>query len=223
MTGPLPSPGAVLRTTFTTTTDASISAGSRFFLQYTGGPPNSTDLNTLATAVATSWNTSIAPHAPSNDALTEVTIEDLSSDTGATGTWTGSHVGSGTGAVLAASIAACVNHQINRRYRGGHPKTFLRIGSVNDLNGTNQWAAGSITTFLSAWEAFIADIVATTGLSITISNIVNVSYFKGFTVFDTPGGRAKNISTLRETPVVDQITGSSIAPKLGSQRRRLNV
>jgi hypothetical protein len=76
---------------------------------------------------------------------------------------------------------------------------------------------------LSGWQAFVAAILAVSSLSITLSNVINISYFSGFTVFTTPSGRARNIPTPRLVPLKDPITGSLVNQKIGSQRRRLGV
>jgi len=219
----LPSPGAVLRVEFKIADGASIEAGSRFFLSYTGGPPSGADLNTLAAAVASQFTTHLAAIVSTAETLTDVIITDLSSDTGAIGTWTGTNDGTRSGTQNIANAAATVNHAVSRRYRGGRPRTYLRCGTESDLSGTNEWTSGARTAFLEAWEAWIAAILATTGIGVTLTNIVNVSWYKGNTVFTTPTGRARNIPTLRTTPVVDPITSSIVAQKVGSQRRRLDI
>jgi hypothetical protein len=219
----LPSPGAVLRVEFNTGANATNPAGSRFFLSYSGGAPSSGDLSSLASDVSSTWGTHIAPLVNSDESLHAVTITDLSSDTGAIGEWTGTVAGSRSGGELIASAAACVNHAIARRYRGGRPRTYLRCGTTAELVGTNEWATSFITAVNTGWAAWIAAVLAESGVGITLENIVNVSWYKGNTVFTTPTGRARNIPTLRGTPVVDNVTGSSTATKIGSQRRRLDI
>jgi hypothetical protein len=220
---PLPSPGAVLRCSFSTGDDASIPAGSRVYLSYSGGAPSSGDLSTLATAVSAAWGDHIAVLVSGAESLHNVTIDDLSSDMGEEGVWEGTVAGSRTTAQLIASACAVVNHKIGRKYRGGRPRTYLRCGTVGDLEGTNEWVTGFIDDVTAGWEAFIAEILATTGIGITLSNIVNVSYYNGNRVFTTPTGRARNIPILRETPLVDNVTSSTTATKVGSQRRRLDI
>lgn len=220
----LPSPGAVLQVEIRVGDNASIEAGSRFFLSYSGGPPNTTDLNTLATDVANQWETNIAPYVASAESLHGVIITDLSSATGAVGTWTGTKAGSSTGAALPSSGATVINHQISRRYRGGKPKTFLRMGTQDDMNGTNEWGSTYLTNATNEWHDFIAAILAVSTLSITLTNIINVSYYQGFTsVLNPVTGRTKDVAKVRTTPVKDNITNSTAATKIGSQRRRLNL
>jgi len=218
---PVTSPPCI-RIEWETADDAAISAGSRIYVSYTGSPPSTADLNSLATAVMTAWSDNLKADVGSAEALVSVVTTDLSSDSAAQGGWSGSVGGTATGE-LPASAAVLVNHQIARRYRGGRPRTYVRMGTTANLMGTNRWSAGAIATFLSEWQAFVAQILATTGIGVTLDDIVNISYYKGFTAFETPSGRYKNISTLRGTPVVDVITDSTVATKIGSQRRRLNL
>lgn len=219
----LPSPGNVLRVQLNIGIGASIEAGSRFFVSYSGGTPNTTDLNTLSTDIADAWETAFAAEVCSSEALHGVICTDLSSDTGAEGLWSGTKSGSSGGTQLSSSVCVVVNHEIDRRYRGGRPRTYLRGGTATDLNQTNEWSTTFQSAFLADWQAFIAAVLATTGISITLSNIVNVSYYSGNTVFTTPTGRARNIPVVRDTPVVDHIVDSTVALKIGSQRRRNNL
>lgn len=220
----LPSPGPILRVEIKVGDNASIEAGSRFYLQYSGGPPNTTDLNTLASDIANQWETNIAPYVSSTESLHGVIITDLSSSTGAQGVWTGTKLGTSTGGPLISSGCTTINHSISRRYRGGKPKTFLRMGTADDLTQTNEWGATYLTNATNEWHDFIAAILAISALSITLTNIVNVSYYEGFvSVLNPVTGRTKDVAKLRTTPLVDQIVDSTAAVKVGSQRRRLNV
>jgi hypothetical protein len=203
--------------------DASIQAGSRFFLSYGGTPPSASDLVTLADSVQAQWGSYLAPYVGSAESLQGVTITDLSSPTAAVGVWTGSVDGTASGE-LPASICTLINHHINRRYRGGRPRIYLRMGTTANLVSNNQWNSTYIGDALTAWEEFISHVIATTGIGITGLAIVNISYYEGFTTFMTPSGRYRNISKLRVGgPVVDNIVSSTVASRLGSQRRRLNV
>lgn len=220
-------PGA-LRVEFMQGDEASHFAGSRFYLGYTGGPPNSTDCDDLAGDVHTAWATHVAPIVQSTEALKSVTITDLSSATGAVGTWEGNEPGTLSGTQLPASACAVVNHKIGRSYRGGRPRTYLRCGVSSYLSGTNIWDSTALTDILAAWQGWIGEILDVTGLSISLQNIINIGYYSGFLAHEYPSGRYKNIPQLRKvdgvpTPFVDTITDSTVASKLGSQRRRLNT
>jgi hypothetical protein len=220
---PLTPPGPVIKVAFETDTGASIPAGSRFFLKYSGGTPTTADLNTLATDVATAWASHIAPVVRSTESLVTVTCTDLSSDTGAEGVATVSHAGSLSGDSLPANAAALVNHSVARRYRGGRPRTYLRCGVAESLATANEWTTSFQADVLAAWQAWIAAVLALTGFGFTLLDDVNVSWFSGNRVFTTPSGRARNIPVPRDTPIIDNITNSSVPQKVSSQRRRLDL
>jgi hypothetical protein len=219
----LPSPGQVLRVAFYTSDEAAHASGSRFYLTYTGGKPGGGDLTTLASDIATAWSAHVASVVCLPEFLSTVNIIDLSSDTGAEGTWTGHNAGTLGGSQLPASAAAVVNHIISRRYRGGRPRTYLRAGTQGTMQGTNEWTAAFQSSVLTAWQGWIGAILALTGFGFALAAIVNVSYFKGFTAFEEPSGRYRNIPTPRATPVIDAITSSTVGLKIGTQRRRLDL
>jgi hypothetical protein len=220
---PLPTPGSVLRVTIEAGDAGDVEAGSRFFLKYTSGAPSSADLTTLAGDISAAWGTHIASLVSTAESLHGVTIVDLSSDVGNEGIWTGTVAGTRSGGFIPSSACAVVNHTIARRYRGGRPRTYLRCGTQTDLNGSNQWETTFTTAVLTGWQAFVAEVLAATAGSIVLADIINISFYKGFTVFTTPSGRARNIPTPRETPLLDSIVNSTVAIKVGSQRRRLNL
>lgn len=215
---------AVIRVGFETDTGASISAGSRFFLSYTGSAPSEADLNTLASGIEAAWLANIAPSVCSAESLISVTCTDLSSDSGNEGTWTGSESGSGGSDALIASACMVVNHHILRRYRGGRPRTYLRCGDKAVLATPNTWTPDFQTQVREAWEAFIVAVTAITGIGVTSLALVNVSYYAGNLVFTTPSGRARNIPQLRAGgPHVDTVVLTTVSEKVGSQRKRLDI
>lgn len=225
---PLPDVTGALRVEFRISDNASIDAGSRFFLSYSGPAPDTGDLNTLAAAVATAWNGNMPAVVLEGESLVEVICTDLSSSSGAQGVWSGSHGGSLSGSALPSSACALINHQISRRYRGGRPRNYHRAGSTGVLDGTNRWTTDFQGDVLTAWQGWIAAVLAVTGISITLENIINISYYESFLPFETPSGRYKNISQLRKVdgtpaPLVGTIVASTVNIKLGSQRRRLNA
>jgi hypothetical protein len=219
-------PGPVIRVQFNTGTNASIEAGSRFFISYTGAAPTGGDLTTFSADVAAAWGTHINPLVDTTEALHGVICTDLATSSGAVGEWAGTIAGGLTGgAPLPANICAVVNHGIGRRYRGGRPRTYLRCGDddTSHVNGTNEWTTTFQGVILTGWQAFIAEVLAVSGLGFTPNKIVNVSWYNGNTVFTTSTGRARNIPKPRVTPLIDSILNSAVSIKLGSQRKRLDI
>jgi hypothetical protein len=217
---PLPSPGNVLRLHARFGPSDSNQWGIRNYFTYSGGAPTGTE----CTAAATQWfseiQSNIMPLVDSNIFLTEATVIDLSSDTGNEGVHSGSQAGGDSSGKVPEDVCAVIGHTIGRRYRGGKPKTFLPPGGEGALADLKSWTSDFTSALDAAWGSMIADFLAFTTGGLSLVNIVNVSYYHGFTVFTTPSGRARNIPTPRATPVVDDITGHTVNGTVGSQRRR---
>jgi hypothetical protein len=223
---PLAPPGPVIKVAFETNTNAAINAGSRFFMRYSSGVPSGPDLATMAGAVSASWAANVAPIVDATESLVSVSCQDLSSDTGAEGTDTSVQNGTLTGgAPLPASTCAVVNHQIVRHFRGGRPRTYLRCGDddTSHITGTYEWTTTFQGVILGAWEDWIAAILADGPYGgIVLTDIVNVSWYRGNAVIIGSTGRARNVPQRLVPPKVDSVTSSAVARKLGSQRRRLD-
>lgn len=218
----LPSPGPVVHVELTFEDSADNTFGSRFFLEYTGGPPNVADMDSLATNIREHWSSDMAELQVTALSLKQVIATDLSSDMGNVGIDSTVVAGTRSGTGLLDDNSACINFKIARRYRGGKPKIFLPLGVTTDTASARTWTAGFITSVNTQWGAFIAAILGDTYTSFTLSDNVNVSYYKGFTVDTNPAtGRARNRPNVRATPVVDNITGHDLRSIVGSQRRRL--
>jgi len=217
---PLPAVANVLRVTLVGTLSTDTDVINRFFVQYSGTAPTAAQLNTLASSIASDWNSQLASSAQSGYTLTGVEIEDLTSASAAIGAWTGSHAGTRAGALFGAGTAVVVRFIIARRYRGGHPRVYLPYFTSADLNTEQAWLSASVSGLVTAWKAFMAAVIAHTWSGATISNQVNVSYFHGFTNYTKPSGRESSRPTLRGTPLVDVVTDTSVNPHVASQRRR---
>lgn len=201
-----------------------VTAGTRFFLSYSSDAPSAAELTTLAGVIETAWVTDLKPVTNSADALVGVTLQDMASDTGNVGEWTGSESGEGTdGDPFTAGVCAVINHKISRHYRGGHCRNYLRCGDTTSLNGSNKFSDDFLATLNEQWAAFIAAILADETSDITLINIVQVSYYDGATWVPNGRGGYKRIPTPRDSPLVNGVTSSVAATKLGSQRRRLKL
>jgi hypothetical protein len=218
---PLPAVPQVLRCTLKYTLGGDTDLINRFHILYDGGPPTTANLVTLATDIANAWAARIATIFTDGLALEEVTLEDLTSDTSAVGSWTGTQLGTNGSDPLSAGAALVLQMKIARRYRGGHPRIYWGGLDQADLATPQTWSAGALSTWPPLFLDFFADIEAMSAGGTELLNIVNVSYFEGFTPFEYPSGRYRNIPKLRTGgPVVDIVTGFTMNPKVASQRRR---
>lgn len=188
--------------------------------RYAGGPPTPTDALALATdiynamaPVATYWSSDIN--------LSECVVTDLSSATASVGTHSGSTPGLRTPGGLDNGTALVVNYHIDRRYRGGKPRSYFPFGVGSDMTTRRSWDSAFVTAVQGALNTFFATCIGSTSGTTSITQQVSVSYFSGFTVVTDPTtGRAKNVPVRRATPLVDPITGITASLKPGSQRRR---
>lgn len=194
-----------------------------FHVQYSGTAPTPTDLGTFANAIFEAWGTNMAAVQDTGTEIALVTCTDLSSPTAAVGVSTEDVIaGSRTGTAVPADLAVVAKQAIARRYRGGHPKNFLRVGVLADLNDIKSWTSGFVTSVQSAWGTFMDTVLAAiwTGAGVLLE--VAVSYFLGYTNFTEISGRVRAVPTPRTGgPLVDAVVGTIIDSALGSQRRRL--
>lgn len=215
---PLPSVPNVIKVVMSGTASNSAWANVIHF-SYTGAAPSVIDQGSAATAVANAWNTNISGLMNSQTVLTQVEVIDLSSSSGAAATFMTSHPGTSSVNPVPSNAAMVIRKHIARRYRGGHPKTFLVPKDSDSLFDQDSWKATYATSVSNGWVSFISALIVAHGAA-TWTNEVNVSYYQGFHNVTYPSGRVASVPTLRSSPVVDVIQNYTAEIKVGSQRRR---
>jgi hypothetical protein len=221
---PLPAVPDVIRVNMAFSINNTRGGGCVLHFQYSGGAPTVADLNTFTAAIRTAWHAGPSFLQAPTWALEDITATDINSHSGNVSVNVGSTAGQGGSVAINSATATVVNHKIARRYRGGKPKTFLPIGQASELVLDNEWSTAYIALADANWGGFIAALAGATFGALTIVNLVNVSYYSGFTVVTNPiTGRSKNVPTIRVAPLVDQIVGHDVQARLGSQRRRLRT
>lgn len=174
---------------------------------YDGGPPTTADLNTWCAAISSEWSAHTRAQQTSQAHLTSVVAVDLSSSTGAGGSWSGSIAGSDATGAAPANVAAVIKASIARRYRGGHPRTYFAGLPNSALADQAHLGATYMTSLLTAWNQLMTAITLPTYTSFDPQSMVCVSYRSG--------------GAPRATPLVELITGFSVESQFGSQRRRI--
>lgn len=192
---------------------------SRFYVSYASTAPTAAQLNTFAGSVRSAWGTNLASLASTNESLTGVIATDLSSG-GLSGS--DSTTVAGTRAGTEAPVQSCVviKFLIARRYRGGKPKIFLPFGVQADQADVAHWSGAFVTAVATGWGNFVTAVQAAGWTGSGALNVVNVSYYQGFTTVTRLPLRARNVPTLRGTPLVDTVTAFNVNSLMGSQRRR---
>jgi hypothetical protein len=193
---------------------------NHLFFKYSGTGPANADLNTWLAAVQAAWISDLQSYISADVTLDELTATDLTSPTAGIGSKLVNANGLRGGPPVPAGTAFLFNYEIQRRYRGGKPRTYVPLGVSSDVLDGQDWTSTFHANALSGWTAFIAGCKAAPMGAATISDQVNVGYYHGFTVFMTPSGRAKNISTPLATPHVDPVVAITAGTRFASQRRR---
>lgn len=205
---PLPSPGKVIKMEVMYHNEDS-KAVNLFHIAYTGTQPTISDLTNLYDAIAASLLYIYDHNGVASLIIDLVRLIDLDSDTGNEFQFAPSNLGTLTGDVLSSNNAVVVSHEILRRYRGGHPRSYFMLGSATTLEGssTNQWQASFLTNVSNDFDSFKAAVNGYSSGGQGQCTLVNVSYRSG--------------NAIRVTPVVDVIVSSIGRARVCSQRRRL--
>jgi hypothetical protein len=184
------------------------------------GTTSESSLNEWALAVNTAWVAHLAPELSPNLILNSVEITDLTSTSSATGSDIQNSPGTAATGSVPAQVAMIISYQINRRYRGGHPRQYLAGLPTGALQDEDHW----LTSVINAWEAaytlFATSVAAFSGSGTTASQIVSLSYVAGHTWEQDQRGNWHKIPTYRSSPLIDVVNGYIAQPIVGTQRRR---
>lgn len=195
-------------------------AGSRFYLSYSGSAPTAANCTTLATDIANTWASDIAPQISNTFGLVEVDVLDIATLSGASGTVSVSHGGGQSGATPAAAAAQNIEYTIARRYRGGKPRMYLPPADASNMQDGGHWTDAQVTATGTAISSFFTAIEALSVGAIGTLAHVNLSYYSGFKNITNSSGRERAVPTYRTQALLDTVTGYNVKKLIGSQRRR---
>lgn len=203
----LPFVPTVVKVTFSGTIGGSSCINILHF-QYSGAG-ELTDANADAYAVDFGglWDSFTSVNTTGTYTHSDTIVEDLSSATAGVGAAGSAVAGGGTSSAVDAALCCLVTHTIARRYRGGHPRTYLPAMSRELMSSDRVWAAPDIVLQQSAWDSFIAGCVSASEGANPMAAFVSVSYFSG--------------GVPRLVPLIDVIAGSTVEPVYATQRRRI--
>ena len=185
-------------------------------MAYTGSAPDAATLETWLTSdVVSPWETLVIAEGSTDLTTVGLEAQDLSSDMGASAFVANTAQGTRTGDFAPSSAAVVISGQIDRRYRGGHPRNYWPFGTAGTyLSGSSKlWDTGFQSDVQSKWDTFVAGIQGTTTGGTTFTTLCSVSYYD------------RNLNPVapyrRTTPVVDTIVAWTVKQRICSQRRRL--
>lgn len=209
-TGPRPAPPVGTAKVVLNGTNFSHSWNNIFYVTLAGSSIDSTDLDTLASTIATSWGTNIAPHLSDSVTLTNVQIVYLpSAGTEVLGTWGGSKPGTRTAQQLQdASGAYVMSWKIGAYYRGGHPRWYVPGVATSDITNGSDVSGTAQGAFATAFAALRGAINSATTTHISSVTMGTVSFQTG--------------NAWRSPPIFRAFGSVALSKKLGNQRRRIH-
>lgn len=203
---PLPAANKVLRGAFRSTVEGQDNLNI-LHLEYNGAGNNQADLDTLATNWAGFIKTMVQSLQSVDCVYHELTVVDLTSSTALTSTVPVTGTGSHSGGASPASMACCISWHVHRRYRGGHPRTYVGGLPITTLSTERSFSATFVALAKGNAAAYLANFAFASGGAYGVINAVSLSYFSG--------------GAVRVTPITDQLIGSDVNARPDSQRRRL--
>lgn len=180
------------------------------YLALAGSGIGNADLNTLATTINTAYGTNVKPTVCASNVLTGVRIIYVPSvgaelqginTTGQTGTHTGVNLDT-------ASSCYVINWNVNRYYRGGHPRWYVPGVSADEIALGSSVSSTVRTALGTGFNAFLNAINAATTSNITSVQLGTLSFIQG--------------GAWRVPPVFWPFATASASGLLGSQRRRIH-
>lgn len=179
-----------------------------FHVQYGGGPPSATDLATHASRMHDSFQQVFQSLLSTAYNATGTTATDLSSSTGAVATQGGPWTGTGGSDYLPNNTAMLINWSIPRRYRGGHPRTYLPGLTLSDTSGPTSWTPAVVSSFSAAAENFLSRVNAPAIGAYGPFSMVCVHYY--------------HLGAYRVPPLVDPVTAGAAHGMPASMRKRMS-
>ena len=185
-------------------------------MAYTGVTPDATTLLTWLTSdVQAPWETLLEAEGSTDLSAVSIEAQDLGSPTGGSATVTPTAVGVRTGDFAPASACVVCSWEINRRYRGGHPRTYFPFGTAGtyESGSAKLWDTGFIAACQTAIGTFKSAIEGTSTAGTDFTTLVSVSYYDRVINPVAPYRRT--------TPVVDPVVALTVKQRICTQRRRL--
>lgn len=176
-------------------------------LRYSGTAPTNSECNDIADDLQGIYMLNFGAWLSSDVSLEETIVTDLTSSTASVGTFSGTSSATGANASnMSAGVAIALSWKIHRRYRGGHPRTYLLGMEADNLVDVQHFTGAYVANVLAGAQAFLGDVNAYTQGAVDPFELGSLSYYTG--------------GALRVTPVFDPFLDVSVDTRVDSQRRR---
>jgi hypothetical protein len=175
----------------------------------TSGTPTRADMDALATALLGTYQTDFRPMMTAGLSIIECDTEyQVAPDSVIPGISVNSLAGTRAGNLLPASSCGVISWHTNfDHYRGGHARSYIPGPAFADLQDNHSFFAAYCTSLdakAASWLGAINAYAVSPFTSLVMSRVA----------------RIRDGQPL-DPPVLRAITGHSVKPQLGSQRRRL--
>ena len=179
-----------------------------FHASYGGTPPTATQAATLAGNLIGAFRSSFQALVSTEYLCNLCRVTDLASSTGAVAESAAGWAGTLAGQALPNQTAMLVNWLVGRRYRGGHPRTYLAGLVQIELSNPTTWDP----SYLGEWQ-------------IAVNNwhsALNGGAIGSFGPFSHVNVHMIHLGAYVVPPLVDPILSGAPNPTPGTQRKRLH-
>lgn len=115
------------------------------------------ELDDFTAAVGTEWSTAgLEGYMSSTHSLLNVWCADWSGPTGNEGLSLINTPGDEGGAALTAQACVLVNFEVPLRYRGGHPRLYMPLGTVDSMSTPILWLSDFVSNLQGAFNTFFS-------------------------------------------------------------------
>jgi len=194
---------------------------TRNYVQYSGAL-SVADANTWSASLAAAFGARWKAHMSSAVTYLGLTMTDLNSNTGPQVGAPRSDAGSVVNAIVSNATCVVVEWETARRFRGGHPRSYMPGGPASLTLDTETWTAAAVANWHTDFLGWVTDMSTAPPAAVGTALPVAVSYFQGFTVVTRTPLRSRNVNSLRVGgPLVDVIVNAEPRLRFGTQRRRI--
>lgn len=204
--GPLPPVSGVCKVEYQGTLNG-VNWACIFHEGYTGAPPTAGAVTLLANKFQDAFLHDLAPVVTTAAFLNSTTVTDLSSNLGAVGLNAVGVQGGRTGNAAPNNCCSVMSWTIARKYRGGHPRTYLPGINQEDVVAGTTLSPTFIVALSGAASSFLSSSQTAGAVPMALTGLVCVHYRKG-AAYIVP-------------PLVDPIVAGQAHAGVGTQRKRL--
>jgi hypothetical protein len=188
-----------------------------FYYQYSGNPPTVPSMQTLCNGILSQFDGQFMSLIHPDTSITGVVGVDLNSLNGVEGANSATSVGTAAGGPLPLNTAMLVSHPVAARWKGGHFRTYLAIGTDTNLQDQMHWTTAFTNSAQTQVNAFLSGCTGLTAGGTTLTAHVGVRYHGKFLTNNGPP------HFVLDTPVAYQIAaGTSVTHnQLSTQKGRI--